>query len=425
MKESILHHIWKTNRYDLKGLETVNGIPVSIINNGIHNHDAGPDFLNAKVKIGTTIWAGHIEMHIKASDWERHKHQHDKAYGNVILHVVMEADKEALNPEGNPIPTMELKERVDKVYLDRYEQLMASLSWIPCEKLFHNFPEDKLPLFLESLLVKRLNRKYHDVKALLTTLSQDWEEVLYRQLMRYMGMKVNGEAFILLAERIPYRLLMKCESQFQKESLLFGQAGLLNGKDAYLSKMKKEYEHLSNKFGLSPMTGIEWKFARLRPANFPTIRIAQISALYQNVPQLFNFVLHSDDINSYREKINVPTSEYWDTHYLPDKESQMKKKKMGKAIQDTLLINVFIPLKYAYGEFTQNQKMIDIAIDMLGKIKAENNKIIRRWKEMQLKVGSAADSQALIELKSTMCDSHKCLDCSVGQQIVFENKSAI
>lgn len=422
MREAILHHIWKTGRFDHQNLKTTTGIPVSIINKGFHNHDAGPDFMNAKIKIDSTLWAGHVEMHIKASDWIKHKHQNDKAYNNVILHVVMDADKDIQNQQGQSIPTLALRTHIEESHLEKHDQLLSSLSWIPCERLFDTEAKTKLPLFKESLLIKRLYRKYSDIRSLLDQTSQNWEEVLYRMVLRYMGMKVNGEAFIMLSEKMPLKLILKCESVFEKESILFGQAGLLNGRDEYFQKLSKEYIHLKSKYGLTPMTGVEWKFARLRPANFPTIRISQIASLYQAHPSLFNDTIHAEDIKEIRARLDLFASQYWDTHYLPEKVSTFRQKKIGKAMQDSLLINVFIPLIYAYGEFTQNELFRERAVSFLELVKAENNSIIRRWKELEIKSKSAADSQALIELKTNLCDAHKCLDCQIGQHIIFGNK---
>ena len=422
MKEALLQHIWKTGNFDHTDLVTTEGLSLSIIEKGIHNMDAGPDFKNAKIKIGNTTWAGHIEIHINTSDWKKHKHQTDKAYNNVILHVVMENDTDINNELGLTIPTLELKDRINSEHLHRHEKLMASLAWIPCQNHFHKFSQDKFPLFLESLLIKRLHRKYTRIKRLLHSTNDNWEEVLYRLILRYMGMKVNGDAFEILSEKAPHKLLLKCETLEEKECFLLGQAGMLTSKDNYISKLSKEYNHIKGKFNLEPMTGVEWKFARLRPANFPTLRIAQVASLYQNAPQLFNFSLHATSVESIFNKLNIETSAYWDTHYLPGKETKTKLKKIGQSLKDTLLINAFIPLIYAYGEFTQNQSLIEKAVDMLGMIKTENNSIIRKWKEMNVLPQSAVQSQALIDLKTNLCDKHKCLSCPIGQSIIFDNK---
>ena len=420
MKEALLHHLWKTKKFDLNDLKTTDGEELSISNFGIHNHDAGPDFLNGKIKVGDTTWNGHIEIHIKASDWNNHKHQNDPAYNSVILHVVYQNDKPITNKNGQPIPTLELRGKFPKNYVDNYEQLTAALSWIPCEKQLATIDKSGLPFFLERILINRLVRKQERIQALLDLTKNDWEEVLYRMLMRYFGLKVNGEAFERLAEAAPLSLVKKQGlSVIQKESLLFGQAGLLQQQDEHFAELEKEYKHQRTKYKLIPMTGVEWKFSKLRPPNFPTIRIAQIAALYHATPQLFSAIVSEPTIKNINELLNVSASAYWDTHYLPTKVSSKKTKRLGQTSKDVLMINVVVPLLFTYASQLSNESLKERALTLLTEVKAENNNIIRRWKEMDIKPDSAAQSQALIELKNEYCSKYDCLNCQLGQQILF------
>lgn len=419
MKEELLHYLWQTKRLLTSNLMTTDGEAITILNHGVHNHDAGPDFLHAKVQIGTTEWNGHIEIHIKSSDWNAHKHQNDLAYNNVILHVVHDYDKSITNNNGQVIPTLEIKDKYDAKLLDRYESLLASSSWIPCEEHIATATVPKLGFFLERKLTDRLMRKHLAMAALLEEKKQDWEEVLYTSLLKYIGLKVNNTAFLTLASIAPYRLLIKQgESVKQKESLLFGQAGLFGDEDDYFVSLRKEYQHQKAKYELQPMTGVEWKFSRLRPPNFPSLRIAQIATLYHQSPKLFNLVIRNPDYKYLSELLEVTASEYWNEHYVPGKISESKAKAIGKMTKDILIINVFTPLIFTYGIATDDEKIKSKAIDLLYEVKAENNSIIRKWKERQIKPENAGHSQALLEIKTQMCDKFRCLQCTIGQQIL-------
>ena len=420
MKEELLHHIWKTKRIDFSDLKTTEGEIIKIQNFGVHNHNAGPDFLEAKATIGTTQWAGHIEIHINASDWMHHKHQKDKAYNNVILHVVYNNDKTIVNENGETIPTLEIKDRIPDNYIGDYTKLISSLNWIPCANQIKQINKDRIPFFLERLLVNRLLRKEDRIKAQLALTKNNWEEVLYKTLLKYFGLKVNGEAFESLTEVLPHGTLIKLgESVFQKESVLLGQAGLLTAKDDYTTQLANEYLHQKNKFRLRSMTGVEWKFARLRPANFPTLRLAQIAALYHQTPKLFAAVIQAKNVSELNNLLEIKTSPYWNTHYIPGKPSTEKKKKIGETTKKIILINAFIPLIFAYGQILQKEELKSKAVDLMFMINAESNSIIKRWKELGMKADSAGQSQALLELKNEYCDGLRCLECQIGQQLVF------
>lgn len=419
MREELLHILWKTKKLDFSDLLTTQGEKVIIQNFGIHNHDAGPDFLNAKVKIGTNIWNGHIEMHLHASAWNQHKHQNNPAYNNVILHVVYTDDKTIHNENGQTIPTIILKDRIEPKLITNYENLIAGLNWIPCANQIEKVDQSKVPFFLERLVTKRLLRKQAQIKVLLDNSKNDWEEVLYRLLLQYLGLKVNNEAFASLAEIAPYSLLKKQNSLMQKESLLLGQAGMLRGKEDYIIGLQKEYKHQKAKFDLKPMSGVEWKFSKLRPANFPSLRLAQLAAIYDKTPKFFSTIISNPQLETLTELLSVSASSYWDTHYLTNKVSPKKKKAIGKTTQHILIINVIVPLIFAYADLIADDVLKEKAIDLLYGLPTEKNKIITQWKKHNIKVASAAQSQALLELKSDYCDKQKCLDCQIGQLILF------
>ena len=419
MKEELLHHIWLTKRFDLSNLRTVDGLDLCIYDFGHLNYNAGPDILDCRLTLEEVKWAGHIEIHIRSSDWSRHDHQSDPAYNSVILHVVYEDDKTIVNQNGQTIPTLELKDRIDQKYITNHVDLMASLTWIPCQAQLITADYSNQGFYLEKLLVERLINKIDQIEILLGRIKNNWEEALYFLLMKYLGLKVNNVAFERLAEVVPHALLIKCETLFQKEALLLGQAGLLHGNDEYISRLEKEYEHLKSKFDLSPMTGVEWRFSKLRPANFPTIRIAQLADLYHNTPQLFQTIRSQPNTKNLQELLTATTSDYWHDHYLPGKPSTPKVKQIGLATKQILIINAIVPLLYTYARKCADDNLQEQTLDILSELPAEDNKIIRKWKELGLVPESAAHSQALIHLKNELCDTQRCLECNIGRQIIF------
>lgn len=418
MVEELLQYIWKTKRINLLNLSTTDGEALTILEYGIHNHNAGPDFINGKIKINETTWVGHIEIHVKSSEWNAHKHQNDEAYNNVILHVVNENDKDIQNKNGQAIPTLEIKDRYDPSLLKHYSHLMMNQSWVPCAGQLPQTDKKGLPFFLERLVTDRLIRKGEQIAALLKDSKNDWEEVLYKTIMRYLGLKVNGGALARLAEVMPLSTLRKQESLIQKESALFGQAGLLKSQDDYFVTLEREYKHQKHKYNLQSMTGVEWRFSRLRPANFPTIRIAQVAALYHQKPQLFNEVISNPSYEQLSHLLEVKASEYWDNHYSPGKAGATKVKKIGLATKDLLIINAFAPILFAYGMAKSAEEIKVKAIDLLARTKPEQNSIIREWRNLGVIADSANQSQALIELKTNYCNMQKCLRCHIGQQII-------
>jgi len=422
MKEEFLHYIWKFQLFNENELTLVDGSQLQIIHPGIQNFDAGPDFFNAQIRINDTKWAGNIELHLNTSDWIKHNHQIDKSYDNVILHVVWKNDKTIKRLDDHPIPTLELYGLVKRQLLENYNVLINNSDWIPCAKSIHQVEDHVILSFKDRMLVERLEEKSERVNKLLIQFNNDWEEVLYQILVSNFGFKVNSLPMELLARSSPFNLLRKYQNDIQRlEALLFGQAGFLEGefKGNYAIQLKEEYNFLRNKFKLLPMESSIWKFSRMRPPNFPTIRIAQIAALYAKHRNLFQRIKDAESLNELTEIFQIQNSEYWNSHYRFDVPALKKTdKNLGIRSINIILINTVVPLLFCYGKKLKEEKFVENAIGLLEKIPAENNQIIKKWKSLNLNVKFAFDSQALIQLKNKHCDLKKCLNCMIGNSII-------
>ncbi len=421
MKEEFLHYTWKTKQFSPVRLKTTDGQFIEILHPGDHNLDAGPDFFNAKLKIDGMIWSGNVEIHVKASDWLKHRHQHDAAYDNVILHVVHEADVPLKTNDGRPMPTLVLKKRLDNLLYIKYLRLRNSKESIPCSRRLQDVPHIIIESWLARLLAERLERKVGVLKKELENNGNNWEEIFYRHLARQFGMKVNAEPFQWLAAALPWRILARQhDNLLQSEALLFGQSGLLPEKmgDVYTNALIREYTHLQGKYSIRPMPSHRWKFMRLRPNNFPTLRIAQLAGLFYRQPQLFRRCMETEDIRSLRKLLDVPASGYWSTHYRFGKPSKRSEKHLGPQAIDTIIVNTILPFKFLYGEMQNLPFMKENALELLEKLNAEDNVIIRAWKELGVKPASAAETQALTELTRNYCGKRKCLQCAIGQVVM-------
>ncbi len=426
MKEEFIHYIWKTKQFNPTNLKTQDGQPITIIHPGEHNHSSGPDFFNAQLFIGKMAWVGNVEIHTKASDWLKHKHQHDDAYANVILHVVFEADVAVMGNTNQLLPTLELKERIDLKLYQKYLKLRNSKTKIPCASQLNRIPVILKTAWLSRVLAERLERKVKELQVELEQNHNDWEETFYKHIARQFGMKVNAEPFQWLSNSIPYKILRKQnDNLLQTEALLFGQSGLLpeKGIDTYTLALHREYAHLKLKYNLHPIPLHWWKFMRLRPNNFPTIRIAQLASLFYRQSQLFRTCLETNNLNELHKIFASPASGYWNDHFRFDKVSTHSEKNMGPQAIDTILINTIVPFKFLYGKIKGDEQLCDSAIDLLESMNAEDNKIIRDWKSNKWNPESAAESQALLELKKSYCDKKFCLNCEIGSFILEERNS--
>ena len=421
MREDFLHYCWRTQRLDLTGLRTTENEPVEVLSRGLLNTHAGPDFSDARVRIGNTRWAGNVEMHVRASEWRQHGHQHDPAYDSVILHVVHTDDVPVYHRSGSRIPTVELKDRIPLDLYDSYRRLIDNEHWIPCEPLFPEVRSLTRTVWLDRLLVERLERKTAYIDELLTQTHNDWEATAYRFLLRNLGLRVNTEAFALLAAATPIGVLRKHQPElFDLEALLFGQSGLLpEGGDAgYAPELWRRYQYLRKKYQLLAMPVAAWKFLRLRPANFPTLRIAQTAALLHQRLPLFQSLLALTDAKAGAAFFHVSPSVYWQHRYRFGEAGLAKEKPIGAATGRLLLINAVVPLLFAYGKRRGNERFRQQALDLLEDLPAERNAIIQYWKKLGVEVENAHRSQALLQLKNAYCQPKRCLQCAIGHAVL-------
>jgi hypothetical protein len=417
MTEELLHHLWKFRLFDQLDLQTTSNEPIVILKAGEHNHDAGPDFFNSKIKIADTLWAGNVEVHIHASDWKKHEHQHDKSYDNIILHVVYYADQQIYRASGEPIPTLEIKARIAASYYRNYLKFKWSTDWIPCEKQLTTVPAIVLNASLDRLLVERLEEKSKLIRNVLDLNKMNWEETFYQVLARNFGFKTNALPFELLAKSIPLLLLGRHKnSLLQIEAVLFGQAGFLEQhfQDRYPQQLQNEYVFLRQKFKLIPIDNHLWKFLRLRPVSFPTIRIAQFAALVHASIHLFSKIVDAEKLDELKGLMSIDVSAYWQSHYLFDKRSADRKKSLGEESVHNLIINTIVPFLFVYGKAKADERYIERALQFLEELEGERNSIITRWKSLNAPVEKAYATQALLQLKNAYCDQKKCLHCSIG-----------
>ena len=399
-------------------LQTTTGEPVEVIDAGLPNTNAGPDFFNAKLKIGGTLWVGNIEVHTLASDWMRHGHDKDAAYDNVILHVAETVDCEVFRANGVPVPQLQLP--CPDPVRQRYDELSHAEIYPPCYSILSSLPKLTVHSWLSALQVERFEQKARVIATRLERCNNHWEDVFFITLARNFGFGLNGDAFEAWASRLPFRAIDKHRDDlFQVEAFFFGQAGLLDEElpdaDGYYLKLQKEFRYLQHKFELSvPMTATQWRFLRLRPGNFPHVRLAQLANLYYKERSLFSRIMEADTLEDVRKLLTVTTSPYWEEHFNFRKVSSSREKQVGKNAQNLIIINTVIPFLYAYGLHKADELLCERATGFLESLKAEDNHIIRHWSGAGLPVSTAADSQALLQLQKEYCDKKDCLRCRFG-----------
>ncbi len=423
MTESFLHYIWQFQYFKKDDLKTSEAEELQVFQPGKRNSNSGPDFEEAKIKIDKLEWRGSVEIHIKASGWNDHHHSTDQAYEKVVLHVVWENDKLIQRTDGSTIPTLELKDRVDPVLWNRYKKLFTSVEAIPCANSWSKVADITKLSMLEKTVVQRLESKSQLVKTLLLKNNNDWEETCYQLLCKNFGFKVNTEPMLQLASVLPYKTLLKHQDRpIQIEALLFGQAGFLEQvkEDEYTAVLKREYHLLGKKYTLDArrMNVVQWRFLRLRPANFPTVRLAQLASLLSSRKNLFSNILECTSYKHLVSLLAVEQSEYWQHHYQPGKKSNTHVPSLGKSSIQNVMINTIAPVLMAHSQLHDEQIYSDRAVEILQHIPAEKNRIIREWSGLGFKVTSAFDSQGLIELYNSFCMKRRCLECSVGLHII-------
>lgn len=417
MKEEFLHFLWKHRLYDQEQLLTESGKKLRVISPGFQNNDAGPDFSDARLMIDHTVWVGNVEIHTLASDWKRHNHHEDKAYDTVILHVVEKPDQQVCTTQGEPIETFKM---VYSPILSRnYAQLLLADQPIRCASKLKDFPDLHLQFWLNSLLAERLEQKTALIRQELDLSTNNWNETFYRFLAKSFGFKINDVPFELLAKALPLKILAKHrEHLLQLEALLFGTSGLLNDSrfepDDYMLKLRKEYDFLRQKYQLKPLQPSIWKFARMRPLSFPSVRIAQFAMLIHRSYALFSKVIELDDLVELRRLLQVNTSVYWEKHYVLGKTSELKIKPLGRSSIHGLLINVLIPFLFIYASAHGDEQRKERALRFLEELPAEQNSIISTWTDLGVKLSSASHSQALLQLYKAYCLQKRCLRCAIG-----------
>lgn len=413
--EQLLHYVWKHKIFPLKELKTTDGSLIEVIDTGLHNNDSGPDFFNAKIKINGTLWIGNIEIHNRASDWYLHGHDKDKAYDSVILHIVTEADCEVYRVDKELIPQVRLT--CPEYIIRNFETLVQADRFPPCYRIVKTLPSLMIHSWMSALQTERFSAKADVIMERLQKNGGDWEDAFFVTLARNFGFGLNGDAFELWAGMIPLRAVDKHrDNLFQIEAVFFGQAGLLEEEieDEYYRKLQKEFSYMKHKFGLGVMDTSLWRFLRLRPGNFPHVRIAQLAFLYYQERSLFSRVMEAESVKQVKTLLRSRTSDYWETHYQFYNSSPRRTKSLSDSSLNLIVINTVVPFLYAYGRYKGNEALCERAECFLTELKSENNYVTRMWNEIGLKVNNAADSQALLQLKKEYCDKKKCLYCRIG-----------
>lgn len=419
MTEDYLHYIWKYRLFDVSDLKTTDNQIVELVHGGTHNPNSGPDFLEARIKIGDKMWAGHVELHVRSSDWSRHKHQFDKAYNNVVLHVVYQADGDAELENGAHLPTLELHGRFDEMGYWRYEQFVGNQRFLACENMLAEVDEIHREHMLNRAVVARLAEKAAHVKTVYQQCNQNWSDTFYHMLCYTFGLKVNAEAMQVLASRLPQKVLRKhAGNVFQIEAMLLGTAGLLADVDEYSTQLAREYQFLAKKYGLVPLESSHFKFARLRPHSFPTLRLAQLSAIISTTPDLFGWMLETVDIQQVKQSLQVETSLYWHSHFRFGKSANRVSKKPADAFVHLVVINALVPTLFAYAKHTGNETLQQRALDWLFALPAEKNSIVAKMNAAGFSMKSAYQTQAALHLYRNFCKQRKCLNCAIGVKLL-------
>ncbi len=416
MNEDFLSFVWKYRLYN-SDLKTTAGLSVTVIRPGEQHSNAGPDFFNARIRIGDTLWAGNVEIHVLASDWYRHHHQTDKSYNNVILHVVYEADTDIITGDQMVIPTVSLSDQADEMVLKKYSSLRASRMQIPCGNQVMEIDPRQIHAWIDRMLVERLEYKSEQIELALQVNKGDWEDAFYQLLARNFGFHVNAGPFEMLARCLPRNLLHKHADQLhQAEALVFGQAGMLEGefKDEYPLLLQQEYRFLSKKYGLLPLDGHLWKLLRMRPANFPTIRLSQFTSLVCSQKLSLQQLLQIHEPEKILELFGVSASPYWNNHYLFDKTTRYRSAGIGISSVRNILINTVSPVLFYYGTTRGEHVPCDQAFSLLRSLPPEENHILDEWKHIGMVPDSAYTGQALLGLFTNYCSKKKCLNCSLG-----------
>ena len=421
MKEEFLYYLWQYKLFSKRDLCTTENQKITILKSGIHNKNSGPDFLNSQVNIGNQLWAGNVEMHIKSSDWYLHKHEEDVNFDAVILHVVWEHDSVVFTKNNKPLPTLVLKNFADEKLLLNYKNFIdRKQNWILCENQIKNTDTFLIDNWLERLYFERLEQKAIFIKELLQQTNYDFEAVLFQLIAKNFGLKVNGDSFLQLAKSIDFSIVRKvCYDEQKLTALFFGQASFLEKEPevSYYRQLKKEYEYLKHKYNLEPIANEQFQFFRMRPHNFPTIRIAQLASLFFTHQNLFSKLMSINKKEEFYKLFSFAIQDFWTTHFTFESVSKKSQKKISKSFIDLLLINTIIPLKFVFlksrGEVEEEEIM-----QLIRQISPEKNSIISNFSDLKIRSKTALESQALLELKNAYCAKKRCLECAIGNNLL-------
>jgi hypothetical protein len=424
MNEEFISYLWKYRQLS-QTLITEAGDPLAILHPGVQNTDSGPDFFNARLRIGSTTWAGNVEIHVHASDWYRHGHHLDPAFDHAILHVVYDADRLVYHQNGVPVQTLVINNQYAERIFERYQILMQTRQWIPCENQLDSATDYGFTIWAPALAVERLEYKTQAIRHLLTGSNIDWDETFYQHLAGSFGFKINNLPFELLAKSLPLKIVRQhCNSRFKLEALLFGQAGMLANEfvESYPIALKQEYLFLCGKYNLHPIAESMWKFLRLRPSNFPTIRISQFAGFLQATEARFFNLFEGGTLDEVLKLFVLSASEYWNTHYVFGKPVVEKPKTMGPSGIKLIIINGLAPFLFFYGQEKGQPAIGEGVLDFLEHLGGENNVDIDHWKLAGFPADNAMQTQALLHLKHFYCDKKRCLECRIGSRLLADNR---
>ncbi len=423
MQENFLHFVWRTGRFDQQHLRTTAGKSISLFRRGIYDGHAGPDFTNAHLRIGDTVWHGHIEMHVFASEWYQHKHQEDPNYDGTVLHVVWEEDQPVFRRDGTRLPCLEMKPLVHPSLLGQYQRLIQDGNGIPCKFRLPEIPDLVKSSMLDRVLIERLEHKADRIQHLLEQQEGDWEQTTFITLAHGLGIPANAEPLEQLARQLPLRLLQRYRhNPIQVDAMILGMAGLLREDDCteYPRQLWKESQFILRKHHLKPLTANRWKYLRMRPVSFPDLRLARLSGLVIHHENWLANILYAANAREWMNSLEVGLHPYWTTHYRLGKASSPRIKTLGKSMAQTLVINVMIPILYTYGRSRGESIWQEKALELLSKLPAEQNAIMKTWTQYGIRPTSAADSQALLQLRQAYCLKRKCLHCALGCHLIKE-----
>jgi hypothetical protein len=424
MTEEFLHYIWRCNLFHPV---SAGSYSIEVLNTGEPNPDSGPDFFNALIRIDGALLAGNVEIHINSSDWYRHGHHTDKAYDNVILQLVVNNDAIVRRTTGEILPTAEI--RFDTTLLDNYRELIDNHHWIPCAPFISLADRNIVESWLDTRALWRLEQRHRLMQEIMWYNKNDWQESFYQLLARNFGFRLNGGAFEMLARSLPYRLVLRHrDNLFHLEAMLFGQAGFLCGEttaDDYYRELKSEHRFLAKKYNLRPVEKYLWKFLRMRPANFPTVRIAQFASFLHRNTGMFAKIIETAELDEVLALFNISASGYWDHHYMFGRPSSRRVKTLGRIARNSIIINTIVPLLHFYGKHRRLPDLSARAIRFLKELPAESNAITRKWNSIGISAGNAFTSQALIQQKNEFCDFRKCLDCKIGNNVIKQGVALV